>query len=297
MWTPIEDSELDRRESNDRPPFHTTLGFLLHLTAWLSSAHLTPPHPHPHLTPSRTMPGPAATTGLAASAGSAYDSTTAPIASSLDPQVVGQLMVRLDKEIKAGKAVRPGRTRGSACRADVTAILHPQSVDLDGLMEYQRVANYLSAAQIFLRSNALLTRPLEQGDIKKRLLGHWGSCPGINFMYAHTNYLITKHDGDEGGCPEFVFVTGVRGGYGTSPGPVMTLRFPHVLHSDVPPGLARSTRFPLPPHSPGTPPPPSSPASTSKAASRASTPSTRCRAPASKSLCAHSRSPRGGRAM
>ncbi|HEY8109020.1 MAG TPA: phosphoketolase family protein [Patescibacteria group bacterium] len=57
---------------------------------------------------------------------------------------------------------------------------------------YLRAANYLSAAQIYLRDNALLERPLTAKDIKPRLLGHWGSSPGINFIYAHLNELIGR---------------------------------------------------------------------------------------------------------
>lgn len=55
---------------------------------------------------------------------------------------------------------------------------------------YLRAANYLTVAQLYLQSNQLLTRPLEARDIKPRLLGHWGTCPGINFTYAHLNRLI-----------------------------------------------------------------------------------------------------------
>ena len=51
--------------------------------------------------------------------------------------------------------------------------------------KYVRAANYLTTAQIFLRDNFLLERPLEFNDIKPRLLGHWGSGPGVNFAYAH----------------------------------------------------------------------------------------------------------------
>jgi xylulose-5-phosphate/fructose-6-phosphate phosphoketolase len=60
--------------------------------------------------------------------------------------------------------------------------------------EYFRVANYLSCAQLYLKDNALLIRPLEMSDIKKKLVGHWGSAPGQNFVYAHLNRVITKYD-------------------------------------------------------------------------------------------------------
>ncbi len=62
------------------------------------------------------------------------------------------------------------------------------------LDRYWRAANYLGAAQVYLRDNCLLERPLESGDIKPRLLGHWGTVPGINFIYAHLNRLIRRDD-------------------------------------------------------------------------------------------------------
>jgi len=66
----------------------------------------------------------------------------------------------------------------------------------------QRAANYLAAAQIFLQDNVLLEHPLKQDHVKTRLLGHWGTCPGINLTYAHCNRLINKHQVD------MLFVTG-----------------------------------------------------------------------------------------
>ncbi len=62
------------------------------------------------------------------------------------------------------------------------------------LDEYFRVVNYLSCAMIYLKSNALLRKPLELDDIKKKLVGHWGSAPGQNFVYAHLNRVINKYD-------------------------------------------------------------------------------------------------------
>lgn len=62
------------------------------------------------------------------------------------------------------------------------------------IQKYVRAANYLSAIQIYLHDNVTLHRPLQSDDIKSRLLGHWGTCPGINFMYAHLNQLIITRD-------------------------------------------------------------------------------------------------------
>ena len=64
---------------------------------------------------------------------------------------------------------------------------------LDG---YWRAANYLSVGQIYLFDNPLLRRPLALGDIKKLLLGHWGTTPGQNFIYVHLNRVICKYDVD-----------------------------------------------------------------------------------------------------
>lgn len=59
---------------------------------------------------------------------------------------------------------------------------------------YWQAANYLSGAQIYLRANALLKETLQADHIKPRLLGHWGTCPGINLIYTHLNRLIQDTD-------------------------------------------------------------------------------------------------------
>src|SRR6476659_1227006 len=56
-----------------------------------------------------------------------------------------------------------------------------------------RAANYLSVGQIYLLDNPLLRRHLTREDIKPRLLGHWGTTPGLNFIYAHLNRVIRKY--------------------------------------------------------------------------------------------------------
>ncbi len=62
------------------------------------------------------------------------------------------------------------------------------------LKKYIRATDYLAATQIYLRDNFLLKEPLKPEHIKPRLLGHWGTCPGINFTYAHLNRAIIAHD-------------------------------------------------------------------------------------------------------
>ncbi|WP_447976940.1 phosphoketolase family protein [Candidatus Nitrospira bockiana] len=64
--------------------------------------------------------------------------------------------------------------------------------DLEAMERYRRAVNYLAAAQIYLRANPLLEAPLEPAHIKDRLLGHWGTAPGINLIYLHLNRLILR---------------------------------------------------------------------------------------------------------
>jgi xylulose-5-phosphate/fructose-6-phosphate phosphoketolase len=66
--------------------------------------------------------------------------------------------------------------------------------DLALLDAYWRAANYLSVGQIYLLDNPLLRRPLEPKHVKPRLLGHWGTTPGLNFVYAHMNRAIRNWD-------------------------------------------------------------------------------------------------------
>ena len=79
--------------------------------------------------------------------------------------------------------------------------------DLRKIKKYFRASNYLSAIQIYLQSNFLLEKRLDFGDIKPRLLGHWGTCPGINFVYSHLQYLIKKTG------VNLIFVNGPGHGY------------------------------------------------------------------------------------
>ncbi len=77
-----------------------------------------------------------------------------------------------------------------------TALQRPASSERPGpdssLARYRRAVDYIAAGQIYLKSNPLLARPLEAAHIKDRLLGHWGTAPGINLVYAHLNRLILR---------------------------------------------------------------------------------------------------------
>lgn len=68
--------------------------------------------------------------------------------------------------------------------------------ELELLKLHQRATNFLAAAQIYLKNNILLQDPLKVEDFKPRLLGHWGTCPGINLIYAHLNRLIIQNEID-----------------------------------------------------------------------------------------------------
>jgi xylulose-5-phosphate/fructose-6-phosphate phosphoketolase len=92
---------------------------------------------------------------------------------------------------------------------------------------YWRAANYLSVGQIYLRDNPLLEEPLQFHHIKPRLLGHWGTTPGLNFVYAHLNRAISEKDlnmilitGPGHGGPGLVASTYLEGSY--------TERFPGI---------------------------------------------------------------------
>ena len=86
----------------------------------------------------------------------------------------------------------------SAASAGNTSISEPikplTSQELRTMHAYWRAANYLSVGQIYLYANPLLREPLKLEHIKPRLLGHWGTTPGLNFIYLHFNRLIKKHD-------------------------------------------------------------------------------------------------------
>ncbi len=78
----------------------------------------------------------------------------------------------------------------------VKQIRETHGTELEAIARYRRATNYLAAAQLYLKDNFLLHDPLRPEHIKDRLLGHWGTCPGINLIYAHLNRLILRRDVD-----------------------------------------------------------------------------------------------------
>ena len=84
------------------------------------------------------------------------------------------------------------KSRKNAKRQRPTATLSAEEVA--AIDRYWRAANYLSVGQIYLLDNPLLKQPLSLEHIKPRLLGHWGTTPGLNFIYVHLNRVIKKYD-------------------------------------------------------------------------------------------------------
>jgi len=79
---------------------------------------------------------------------------------------------------------------------DVPAIRDASDAELAGIDAWWRAANYLTVGQIYLRDNALLRAPLRPEHVKPRLLGHWGTSPGLSLVYVHVNRLIREADVD-----------------------------------------------------------------------------------------------------
>jgi xylulose-5-phosphate/fructose-6-phosphate phosphoketolase len=118
----------------------------------------------------------------------------------------------------------------AAPQPDLSPAHGPLPADLLGRMHrYWQAANYLTVGQIYLRENPLLGEPLRVEHIKPRLLGHWGTSPGLNLVYVHLNRLITEHDAD------VIFLAGP--GHG---GPaVLANVYLEGTYSDIYPGVSR----------------------------------------------------------
>ena len=87
-----------------------------------------------------------------------------------------------------------GQTPPSTATAQLPTHAPLDAAELDLIQRYWQAANYLTIGQIYLQENALVREPLRPEHIKPRLLGHWGTSPGLNFIYAHLNRLIKQHD-------------------------------------------------------------------------------------------------------
>jgi xylulose-5-phosphate/fructose-6-phosphate phosphoketolase len=96
----------------------------------------------------------------------------------------------------------------------------PDTAELDCMDAWWRAANYLSVGQVYLLDNPLLREPLRAAHIKPRLLGHFGTVPGLNFIYVHLNRLIRRDDlnmificGPGHGAPGVIANTWLEGTY------------------------------------------------------------------------------------
>ncbi|MDI1291087.1 MAG: phosphoketolase family protein [bacterium] len=113
----------------------------------------------------------------------------------------------------------------------IQRLAEPTQAELDSLDAWWRAANYLTVGQIYLMANPLLREPLTDADIKPRLLGHWGTSPGLSFIYAHASRLI-KATGQEmiylagpgHGGPALVAASYLEGSY--------TERFPAITQDE-----------------------------------------------------------------
>src|SRR4051812_18865616 len=91
--------------------------------------------------------------------------------------------------------MNPKETPNRPDRANRGDVPEPLTQELFARMDaYWRAANYLSVAQIYLLDNPLLREPLQPEHVKPRLLGHWGTTPGLNFVYAHLNRAIKQRE-------------------------------------------------------------------------------------------------------
>jgi len=125
-------------------------------------------------------------------------------------------MTRTNKKLKSEAT---SHARADASREDASRT--PLSCgDFHKIDAYWRASNYLSVGQIYLLGNPLLKEPLKREHIKPRLLGHWGTTPGLNFIYVHLNRIIKAHDlnmiylaGPGHGGPAIVAHTYLEGTY------------------------------------------------------------------------------------
>ena len=132
-------------------------------------------------------------------------------------------LMRLGAEERINRYARTGRVR-KAKR------LSPEELRLIDL--WWRAANYLSVGQIYLLDNPLLREPLELKHVKPRLLGHWGTTPGLNLIYVHLNRIIKAYDldmiyiaGPGHGGPGVVANTWLEGTYSET--------YPHVSQNEL----------------------------------------------------------------
>src|SRR5262245_11741001 len=109
---------------------------------------------------------------------------------SADSRCVGEGVDVYKFDVSVSSAVRAADGQGPAPAAP------PSPTQLERMQRYWHAANYLTVAQIYLQDNPLLREPLRPEHVKPRLLGHWGTSPGLSLIYVHLNRLIREHDAD-----------------------------------------------------------------------------------------------------
>src|SRR5438093_4441127 len=116
------------------------------------------------------------------------------------------------------RAVTDVKPKGADSKASTAATLTAE--ELRKMDAYWRAANYLAVGQIYLYDNPLLREPLKREHIKPRLLGHWGTTPGLNLLYVHLNRIISEQHlnvlfitGPGHGAPGVVANTYLEGTY------------------------------------------------------------------------------------
>ncbi len=104
----------------------------------------------------------------------------------------GRTSTQVMKQFRHARSIRPRTSRTARARVD-----GPLNAELLGKMNaWWRAANYLSVGQTYLYDNPLLKKPLRKEHVKPRLVGHWGTTPGLNFIYVHLNRLIKERELD-----------------------------------------------------------------------------------------------------
>src|SRR6478735_7471202 len=106
-------------------------------------------------------------------------------------------MTTYDFDVSISSAVKGNGKNDGATDTKEKAVQGPLSKEMLGKMQrYWQASNYLTIGQIYLQDNPLLRYPLRADQIKPRLLGHWGTSPGLNLLYVHLNRLIKERDAD-----------------------------------------------------------------------------------------------------
>ncbi|MBD3270392.1 phosphoketolase [Candidatus Peregrinibacteria bacterium] len=116
---------------------------------------------------------------------------------------IAKKTVKAEKKVVKTKAVKKAKSKKVVPKSELSfSGCELDKKTLQWFKDYHAYVNYVGAASLYLKDNFLLKRKLKKDDIKDRVLGHWGTVPGLNFIYAHCNYIISKYK------QKSIFVTG-----------------------------------------------------------------------------------------